>query len=63
MTWVLTIVGVWLALALTLGIMVGRGIRMAERRRHLADSVPDFIPAQIVLQSLGTLPAPRYPRS
>lgn len=51
MTWLVLIAFAWVALALPAGLLLGRGIRIADRRDAAARSdalVPDFIPDELV---------------
>ena len=49
MTLVLIIALAWTALALPVGLIIGRGMRIADRRELAATtpSVPDFVPADL----------------
>ena len=55
MTWVLAGVAAWLALAVLVGVLVGRGIRLADRKeaesRAAAAAEPNFV--------VDPAPAPR----
>jgi hypothetical protein len=51
MTWLLLIALVWVVLALPAALLLGRGLRLADRREEAARStarVPDFIPADLL---------------
>jgi hypothetical protein len=49
MTWVLTGIVAWLTIAMLLGVLIGRSIRMADARRCAADRVrvPDHVPDEM----------------
>ncbi len=49
MTWLLLIALAWVALALPLGILIGRSVRLADHRATVATTtVPDYIPAEVI---------------
>jgi hypothetical protein len=49
MTWVLLLVVAWLVIALLLAVLVGRGIRLAERRSQEIGPEPGFEQGRIRL--------------
>jgi len=54
MTWLLLIALAWVALALLVGVLLGRSVRLADRRQAVATAtVPDYIPAD-VLESVAS---------
>jgi hypothetical protein len=70
MTWVLAGVAAWLALAVLIGVVVGRGIRLADRKESesCAETVePNFVvdpSAQPAPEApLPGAPRPRVPSS
>ncbi|TFV92698.1 hypothetical protein E4P40_02005 [Blastococcus sp. CT_GayMR20] len=50
MTWLLLVALAWTALALPFGLLLGRGMRVADRRDavRLQSRIPDFIPAELL---------------
>ncbi|MGY1802941.1 hypothetical protein ACI78T_06645 [Blastococcus sp. SYSU D00922] len=50
MTWLLLVAFAWTAFALPVGLLLGRAMRVADRRddaARLESRVPDFIPAEV----------------
>ncbi|TYP87198.1 hypothetical protein [Blastococcus xanthinilyticus] len=59
MTTLALVASAWVALALPVGVLLGRGIRTADQREQVAGSpVPDFIPAEVV----ASVAAGQHPR-
>jgi hypothetical protein len=49
MTWLLLIALAWVALALLVGVLLGRSVRLADHRQEVANTtVPDYIPADVI---------------
>ena len=56
MSWLLIAVAVWAALAVGLGMLIGRSIRVAEvlDSGHAQPIVPDFVPADWATPAAGS---------
>jgi hypothetical protein len=73
MTWVLLIGAVWLAAAVFVGVLIGRGIRLADRKQEDAAAaeaatpnfVVDLTPPQPAVAGMpaGGVPEPATPES